>query len=132
MRRHLFFMSLIKMFKAMFTSAPRLTPAECAARVRGGEAILVDVREPNEWTAGVAQSAKLLPLSDLTGARTQWKLFLAEAADREILLYCAAGGRSGIAARLLTAEGFRAVNTGSFSDWLASGWPVAKPANRRR
>ena len=125
-------MSLLKMFKAMFTSAPRLTPADCAARVRGGEALLVDVREPGEWTAGVAHSAKLLPLSDLTGARTQWKQFLADAAGREVLLYCASGGRSGMAARILVSEGVRAANTGGLADWLDAGWPVAKPSSRRR
>jgi rhodanese-related sulfurtransferase len=125
-------MSLLKMFKAMFTSAPRLTPADCATRVRNGEAFLVDVREPGEWTAGVAHSAKMLPLSDLTGARTQWKQFLADANGREILLYCASGGRSGIAARLLVAEGFRAANTGGLGDWLGAGWPVAKPSAPRK
>ena len=120
------------MFKALFTSAPRFAPADCANRVRNGEALLVDVREPGEWTAGVAQSARLLPLSDLTGARAQWKPFLADANGREILLYCASGGRSGMAARLLVAEGFRAANTGGLADWLDSGWPAAKlPASRR-
>jgi len=125
-------MNLLKMFKAMFTSAPRLSPRDCVQRVRNGEALLVDVREPGEWTDGIAQSAQLLPLSDLTGARTQWKPFLADANGREILLYCASGGRSGMAARLLVAEGVRAANTGGLGDWLDAGWPVAKlPASRR-
>ena len=119
------------MFKAMFTSAPRLTPADCSARVRGGEALLVDVREPGEWTAGVAHSAKLLPLSDLTGGRAQWKQFLADAKGREILLYCVSGGRSGIAARILVAEGVAAANTGGLADWRAAGWSVVKPSALR-
>jgi rhodanese-related sulfurtransferase len=119
------------MFKAMFTSAPRLTPADCAPRVRDGEAFLVDVREPGEWAAGVAHSAKLLPLSDLTGVRAQWKPFLADAAGREVLLYCASGSRSGLAARILVSEGVRAANTGGLADWLDAGWPVAKPAKAR-
>jgi len=119
------------MFKAMFTSAPRLTPADCAARLRAGEAFLVDVREPGEWATGVAESAQLLPLSDLTGARTQWAPFLAAANGREILLYCASGGRSGMAARILVAEGVRAANTGGLAEWLAAGWPAAKPSAAR-
>lgn len=124
-------MSLLKLFKAMFTSAPRLAPADCAKRVRDGEALLVDVREPGEWTAGVAHSARLLSFSDLTGARTQWKQFLADAHGREIFLYCASGARSGMAARLLVAEGFRAANTGGLADWLDTGWPAAKPSASR-
>lgn len=42
-------------------------------------------------------------------------------------MYCAAGGRSGIAAKMLVSEGHRAANAGSFSGWAASGWPVGKP-----
>jgi len=117
-------MNLFKMIQATFTSAPRCTPTECAHRVRNGEAFLVDVREPGEWADGVAQSARLLSFSDLTGARAQWTQFLAEVGGREVLLYCASGTRSGIATRLLVAEGIRAANTGGLANWLDAGWPV--------
>ncbi|MBS0664673.1 MAG: rhodanese-like domain-containing protein [Verrucomicrobia bacterium] len=120
-------MNPFKMFKSMFTPVPRLEPLSCASRIREGEAFLVDVREPDEWRAGVAQRARLLPLSDLTGSRAQWRKFLAEAKDREIYLYCASGGRSGLAARLLAGEGFRTANTGGLGDWADAGWPVVKP-----
>lgn len=120
-------MSFFKMLKSLFQSAPRLAPADCAARVRAGDAILIDVREPAEWAGGYAASATLLPLSDLTGARTQWNKFLSTVGHREVLLYCASGGRSGLAARLLTAEGFRAANTGGLADWIGSGWQFAQP-----
>ena len=95
--------------------------------MRSKEALLVDVREPGEWASGVAKSARLLPLSDLTGKGSEWGPFLAGSTGREILLYCAAGGRAGLAARILASEGFRAHNTGGPKDWIASGWPVAKP-----
>ncbi len=121
-------MNFLQLLKSMFRTAPHCSPADCAARVRNGEALLVDVREPSEWTDGVAQAANLLPLSDLTGGRAQWKLFLADANGREIFLYCASGGRSGMAAKLLVAEGIRAANTGGLGDWLDAGWPMAKPA----
>ena len=119
-------MKILPLVKALFASAPRISPADCAARVRSGEALLIDVREPGEWAAGVAQSARLLPLTDLVGARTQWKPFLAEASGRELLLYCAVGGRSGVAARLLVTEGYRAANAGALSEWTAAGWPLEK------
>jgi len=120
-------MNLLRMAKALFTSAPRFTPLECAARVRSAEAILVDVREPGEWPDGVAEHAVLLPLSDLTGARVQWTAFLAGVSGREILVYCLSGGRSGIAARLLVSEGHRAANTGGLSEWTSAGWLLVKP-----
>ncbi len=120
-------MNPLKFFKAMFTSVPRYTPAECSARVRSGAALLIDVREPKEWTAGVAQDAALLPMSDLNGDRALWKPFLAKAAGRELLVYCAAGGRSAIVAKLLVAEGFTAANAGGFPEWASAGWPVVTP-----
>ena len=118
-------MNPIQLVKSLFSTAPRLRPKDCAARVRSGEAILIDVREPAEWDKGFAQSARLLALSDLTGSRKEWGPFLAGAADREILLYCAVGGRAGMAARILKAEGFRVANTGGLKDWTAAGWPVS-------
>ena len=123
-------MNLFKMVKAAFTAVPRCAPSECAHRVRNGEALLVDVREPGEWATGVAQSAKLLAFSDLTGTRAQWAPFLARVNGREVLLYCASGARSGFAARLLVAEGIRAANTGSLADWLGTGWRVVPPPRR--
>jgi len=120
-------MNPLRFFKAMFTSVPRFTPSECSARVRSGAALLIDVREPKEWAAGVAKDAALLPLSDLNGPRALWKPFLAKATGRELLVYCAAGGRSAIAAKLLAAEGHNAANAGGFPEWASAGWPVITP-----
>ena len=120
-------MNLFKFIRALFVSAPRFAATECFARVRSGEAVLIDVREPNEWAGGVAKDAVLLPLRDLSGRRRQWQPFLEKNARRELLLYCGAGVRSAMAARLLTSEGFRAANVGSFAEWSAAGWPVVRP-----
>ncbi len=115
------------MLSALFKPAPRAEPSEYLARVRTGEVLLVDVREPAEWRRGVAQSAALLSFSDLRGSRQQWRPFLAQAGQREILLYCASGMRSASATHLLEAEGFRAINAGSLADWANAGWPVVSP-----
>ena len=120
-------MNILNLLKSMLSPASKLAPSECSARVRSGEALLVDVREPGEWESGVAQSARLLSLSDLNGRRVQWGPFLAGSAGRELVLYCAVGGRAGMAAGILSGEGFRAHNTGGLKDWAASGWPVVKP-----
>lgn len=120
-------MNPIKLFKSIFTSVRRLTATECLERVRSGDALLIDVREPREWAGGVAESAVMLPLSDLTGGRVHWRPFLAANAGREFLLYCAAGGRSAIAARVLATEGFRVANAGSLREWATAGWPVVFP-----
>ncbi len=127
-------MNLFKMLKGLFASAPRVNPLEGAPRIRSGQACLIDVREADEHSEAVVEGAMLLPLSDLAGARTQWQPFLATIAQKELFLYCGAGVRSGMAARVLTNEGFRASNAGSLADWEAAGWPVVRPkaAGRRR
>ena len=109
----------------------RVEPQEAARLVRERRAVLVDVREPSEWADGVAAKAALLPLSDLSGPRRQWKPFLAGVGGREILLYCRSGSRSGLAARILAAEGFRTANAGTLRAWDQAGLPVCPPQPAR-
>ena len=47
--------------------------------------------------------------------------------DKELILYCASGARSGVAASILRKEGFNAVNAGGFGNWSRAGLPVRKP-----
>ena len=109
----------------------RLTPAEAAQRVAAGTAVLVDVREPGAET-GVVAGAATLALSDLRGERRDWKPFLAANKERELILYCRSGNRSGQAARLLAAEGYRTANAGGLRDWSAAGQPVQPYAPQLR
>ena len=105
----------------------RVSPTEAAARVKAGSAILIDVREPDEWNSGVAAPAYLLPLSDLKGARKKWAHVLEDAKDKQILLYCRSGNRSGQAAALLAKAGYFVANVGGFDDWQKAGLPTRKP-----
>jgi rhodanese-related sulfurtransferase len=104
-----------------------LTPAEAAGRVANGTAVLIDVREPDEWQDGVVTGALLLPLSDLRGKRTQWGPVLKTVRDKELIFYCRAGTRAGMSCRLLAGEGFKTANAGGFSAWQAAGQPVRVP-----
>ena len=80
-----------------------------------------------EWASGVAAPATLLPVSDLLGDRRKWKPFLKANRDKEIILYCASGIRSGNAAIHLKREGFNATNMGSLRRWSGAGLPTRKP-----
>lgn len=120
-------MSFLTMLSSLFKPAPRANPADYGAKIRSGEALLVDIREPEEWSGGVAQSAALLPVSELRTPSPDWRNFLAQAGQREVLLYCASGARSGMAARQLQSQGVRALNAGGLADWAASGWPIVPP-----
>lgn len=130
----LFVIALMLFFavRSMFAQSGKsggaqVEPGAAAEKVRAGEAILVDVREPSEWNSGVAAPAYLLPLSDLNGNRTKWAHVLAEAKDKSIYLYCRSGNRSGQAAAQLAKEGFTVANAGGFKAWKAAGLPTRSP-----
>ncbi len=120
-------MTILKFIRLLFTSVPRRRPADCARKIHAGSMLLVDVREPHEWDAGVAEKAVLLPLSDLRRARELWQPFLATTAGRGLVLYCKVGGRANVAARLLAAEGFNAANGGGLHEWAKAGWNIVPP-----
>lgn len=112
---------------ARAAGVPAIDVAEAAKRVAAGTAVLVDVREPAEWTGGVVASATLLPLSDLRGDRKAWQPFLEANKGKELILYCRSGNRAGQAATVLAAEGQVVANAGAFSAWEAAGQPVRTP-----
>jgi rhodanese-related sulfurtransferase len=64
---------------------------------------LVDVCEPEEWQQGHAPKAKLIPLGSL-GSRLNEVPH-----DREVLLICRSGNRSGTAQRQLLRLGYERV-----------------------
>ena len=108
-------------------AGPSISPAEADERVKAATAVLIDVREPDEWSDGAAEPALLCSLSDLRGPRAQWKAVLEANKDKELILYCASGARSGVAASILRKEGFNAVNAGGLGNWSRAGLPVRKP-----
>jgi rhodanese-related sulfurtransferase len=108
-------------------AGPSIGAAEADARVKAGTAVLIDVREPGEWAGWVAAPAQLCSLSDLRGARAQWKAVLEANKDKELILYCASGARSGVAAGVLRKEGYNVVNAGGFGSWRGADLPVRQP-----
>ena len=50
------------------------------------------------------------------------------ATDKNVLVYCASGGRSALAGKVLKDMGYTKVyNMGAFKDWVESGGAVEKP-----
>lgn len=117
--------------RLLVLARPGIDLAAAQAALKSGTAVLVDIREPSEWSGGVAKSAALMSLSDLRGSRAQWGAFLTKHAGKKFLLYCQSGSRSGMAAAQLRKEGVDAVNAGSLSDWDRAGWPICKPKGLR-
>ena len=112
--------------RSLWQARPTIAPAEANAAIKSGQAVLIDVRESGEWSSGVAQSCVLLAFSDLRGGRKKWRSFLEKNREKQLVLYCASGARSGMAANLLRREGFNAVNLGGLSRWTSAGLPLGK------
>ena len=107
--------------------APKIAPAAAAKLVAEGKAVLVDCREPNEWhETGVAAPAVLLPKSDFDAEQKQWKEFLARNRDKQVIVYCRTGRRSGAVAAALASQGVNAANAGGLKDWTDAGLPTRK------
>ncbi|MFF9631908.1 MBL fold metallo-hydrolase [Streptomyces fradiae] len=94
---------------------------------RGG-AVLLDVREEDEWRAGHAPGAVHLPLSVLLAADG-----VPEAVrDREAVVVCRSGQRSQKGARALAERGARAVDVeGGMRAWARAGHPVVDEHGNR-
>lgn len=106
----------------------KISPTEAAERVAQGKAVLVDVREPDEWAdTGVAAPAVLLPMSDFEDKQKLWKPFLEQNAGKDLILYCRSGARSGRVAQKLADQGRTVANAGGFRDWQAADLPVRQP-----
>lgn len=91
------------------------------------DAVLVDVREHDEWDAGHIDGAVHLPLSEVPER-------LGDLPEAETLyVVCRSGNRSGRAAAWLNAQGIEAVNVaGGMLAWAAAGKPMTSETGAPR
>ncbi|GGO18401.1 rhodanese-like domain-containing protein [Deinococcus humi] len=102
-----------------------VTPQEGQKRVEQG-AMLVDVREQNEYDEIHAQDATLLPLSELESRFSELPR------DRELVMICRSGARSARAGEYLMQNGYdRVVNLGGGTlAWAEAGLPTESAASK--
>src|SRR5205814_3343604 len=93
----------------------------------GAGPVLIDVREKDEWSEG-----------NIPGARWISRGFLEQRIEdqvpeksAEVVLYCAGGTRSALAARSLEELGYTNVKSmaGGFAAWKRAGLPFDRPFN---
>ena len=85
---------------------------------------LIDVRESEEYAAGRLPGALSVPRGFL-----EMRIEDKAARDEELVLYCAGGVRSVLAARTLAEMGYRQVASmaGGYNRWRDAAYPVEKP-----
>jgi adenylyltransferase/sulfurtransferase len=103
-----------------------ITPNQLQERLKAGEGLtVVDIRERDEWVQGHIPDARFIPRGFLELQIEQHQ------PDREIpvVLYCAGGVRSALAARNLKEMGYEKVISmiGGFNGWKNASLPFKVP-----
>ena len=106
-------------------SVPTLSPAEAVEKVRLGDVLVVDVRDPNE----VQQSGKVKGSVNVSRGMLEFRADPESPShnpafdkDKTILLHCGSGGRSALAGKTLQEMGYTKVfNIGGFKELAEAG-----------
>ncbi len=84
-------------------------------------ALVIDVREPYEYSSGHVPGARLVPLGTVQAAARDLP------GDRPLYVICASGNRSRTAASWLSQMGFDARSVeGGTAAWSTAGLPVVR------
>lgn len=96
-----------------------LTVQDAHHLASSGAGALIDIREPFEWESGCAAGAQRIQMSTLPARYFE----LPE--DQPVLLICASGNRSRMAAQFLAELGYDARSvSGGTTAWLAAQLPM--------
>lgn len=102
----------------MSQDTSEMTVAEAHASMASGDAVILDVREPIEWTAGHVDGAVHVPLAQVPARLAE----VPEAAT--VAVICRSGNRSRVAVDVLRASGRAARNvSGGMQAWQSAGLP---------
>ena len=117
----------------MMTTSPAATtneiePRDAQAMLARGDAVLIDVREPDEHARERIVGATLMPLGALTPEKVR------ALGARRVLIHCKSGRRGGDAtARCAALAGIEVRNVrGGIEAWRAAGLPTVVDAARPR
>lgn len=81
-----------------------ITPAEVQEQLnQGTDVVLIDVREPHEWSAGHIEQAQHIRLSEIPNRVAEIPK------DRDVVMICRSGGRSENARQFLAQSGYTRV-----------------------
>jgi rhodanese-related sulfurtransferase len=123
--------TLKEMMDAANAAVPRITPAQAQEMAAKGNALILDVRDAPE----VEKSGLIAGAHHVSRGMLEFRADPASpyydknfSRDKTIIVYCASGGRSALAGKLLKDLGYAKVfNVGAFKDWAESGGQVEKP-----
>ena len=121
MAEHARFEKLVSDAKKRITE---IRPTDAEAKMKSGEAVIVDVREKDEWDEGHIPGAMHM-------SRGTIELDIEEKVpdtNAMIICHCGGGGRGALATENLQKMGYKNVRNmaGGFKAWQAAGLPTTK------
>ncbi len=122
--------SLKQMMDEANAAVPRVTPAQARDMIAQGNTLVVDVRDAPE----VEKSGKVAGAVNVSRGMLEFRADSDSpyhdknfAKDKNVIVYCASGGRSALSGKVLKDLGYdRVYNLGSFKEWTDSGGAVDK------
>jgi rhodanese-related sulfurtransferase len=129
-RLNKFLTASVLLAASMLASAvPSAVDVKQGAKLQSQGALLIDVREPDEYAQGHPPGSTLIPLGQLEKRLAE----LSGSKDKPIALFCRSGNRSSQAQKILERAGFTAaVNVeGGLVAWQKAGLPVVSGAASR-
>jgi rhodanese-related sulfurtransferase len=116
--------SVKQMLEAANAAVPKITPDQAGDMIKKGNTLVVDVRDPPE----VIASGKIAGAVNVSRGMLEFRAdpdspYHDKNFDKEktVILYCASGGRSALAGKVLKDMGYYKVyNVGGFKDWTGA------------
>jgi rhodanese-related sulfurtransferase len=119
-----------QMMEAANAAVPKITAAQAREMIEKGNTLVVDVRDAPE----VEKSGKVAGAVHVSRGMLEFRADPESpyhdknfSKDKTVILYCASGGRSALAGKVLKDMGYGEVyNVGAFKDWAEGGGAVER------
>jgi len=124
-------LSVKQMLEAANSAVPKITPQKARQMMEKGNTLVVDVRDAPE----IEKSGKVKGAVHVSRGMLEFRADPDSpyhdknfARDKNVILYCASGGRAALAGKVLKDMGYDHVyNIGGFKDWADGGGAIEKP-----
>ena len=105
-----------------------LSTTQATQLINRDDALVIDVREPDEYVTGHLPESRNIPAGQLGDRIGE----LESVKDKPLILVCQTGSRSAGACKQLIAQGFSCAHNleGGIAGWRAAGLPLKKGAKK--